>query len=434
MTHTTTPAAPEQADADVLIVGAGPAGLSLAASLHDAGLTVQVLEQLPLSVLQDPPEDGREIALTHRARQVMQSLGLWQNVPEDAISPLRRAQVQDGDRPDALHFGRENLGSPWQLPRFPGSPAVAPTESPDSDEPLGWLIPNHLIRRAAWLAVQQRPAVQVHGQTQVTGLRLPGSDQPQALAQVTLADGRCLKAPLVVAADSRFSSIRRMAGIGAAMRDFGRSVVVGPVSHSQDHQGIARECFRYGNTLALLPMTSNRCSAVVTVPSDQAPVWLGLSDEQFAQRIEQQSSGQLGPMRSAGARHHYPLVGVYAHRFVSRRFALIGDAAVGMHPVTAHGFNFGLYGVQVLTQQLLQSRQAGGDIGQAAGLNAYEREHRRVSLPIYLGTNAIVSLFTDERPLAMAVRRAVLTVSERLPAVSHLIKGVITRQLMGGKG
>lgn len=392
-------------DADVLVVGAGPAGLALGAALADAGLTVTLLEQQTLLALQDPPEDGREIALTHRARGVMERLGLWAAISPAEVAPLREAKVVDGGSPQVLHFG--------DAPRAGG-------------QPLGWLVSNHLIRRAAWQAATARPGLTLRCEARVTGIER-GADH----VAVQLADGGRLRGRLLVAADSRFSDTRRRAGIGAAMHDFGRSVVVGRVRHTHDHAGTAWECFRYGNTLALLPMNGGMASAVVTLPSDQAPEWLALSDEAFAARIQAQSEGRLGAMTAAGPRHHYPLVGVYAQRFVAHRFALIGDAAVGMHPVTAHGWNFGLYGVEVLARQLAAARRSGGDIGALATLLPYEREHRATTLPVWLGTNAIVGLFTDERRLPRLARRAVLSVAERAPVLSGLIKRGIERQLTG---
>lgn len=401
-------------DADVLIVGAGPAGLALAAALADIGLAPLLLEQQPLAALEQPADDGRDIAITHRARQLMQELGLWERLPAAQISPLREARVLDGDdRSSRLGFR---------------SPEV---------EALGWLIPNHCIRAAALAAARARPAVRLRCEARVSGLV---RDADGARLSLVDAQGRSetLRAPLVVAADSRFSQLRRLAGIAAAMRDFGRSVVVGRVAHERDHQGIAWECFRYGNTLALLPMNGGQCSAVVTVASDQVPDWLGLDDAAFAARIQAQAGAQLGAVQAAGPRHHYPLVGVYAQRFAASRFALVGDAAVGMHPVTAHGWNFGLYGIQRLAAELQALLRQGRSLHDGPALDAalqrYAAAHRRQTLPVYLGTNLVVSLFTDERGPARQARRALLDIVERVPPVAAVVKSAIVAQLTGRGG
>lgn len=388
-------------DADVLIVGAGPAGLALAAALADAGQHALVLERQPREALAAPAEDGREIALTHRARGILQRLGWWERLSADDIAPLNEARVADGEAPARLRFG------------------------PGKDAPLGWLVPNHRLRAVGWAAAASRPRLTVETGVEVTALTRDGAG-----ITVTLADGRQRRAPLGVAADSRFSAIRRLASIGADLRDFGRSVVVGRVAHAQANGGIAWECFRHGHTLALLPMNGGCSSAVVTVPSEQAPEWLALDDAGFADRVQAASGGVLGRLHAAGPRHHYPLVGVYAQRFVGPRFALVGDAAVGMHPVTAHGFNFGLYGVEVLVRELQRHRGASGS-GLPRALATYEAEHRRTTWPIYQGTNAVVSLFTDDRPLARALRPAVLALAGQAPGLRNVVQGLITRQLTG---
>jgi ubiquinone biosynthesis UbiH/UbiF/VisC/COQ6 family hydroxylase len=391
---------------DVVIIGAGPAGLSLACALADAGLSVRVLEQQAPAALETPAPDGREIALTHRSRRLMTQLGLWDELPTDLIAPLREARVLDGERVGALCF---------EPPR-------------GTVDPLGWLVPNHLIRSAALAAVRRRPRVRLQCDARVTALTLRADR-----AAATLADGRRIDAALVVAADSRFSQARRLAGIGASMRDFGRSVIVACLAHDKPNEGIAWECFRYGNTLALLPMNHDRSSVVVTVPADAAPGWLDLSEAQFAARIESQAGGRLGAMRLVGERHHYPLVSVYAHRFAAHRFALIGDAAVGMHPVTAHGWNFGLQGVEALAGELAAAHAGGRDIGARAPLAAFERAHRRATWPTYVGTNALVTLFSDESTPSKLARRAVLDLAGHLPVFSGLVKSLVTRQLTGDR-
>ncbi|MBK8018341.1 MAG: 5-demethoxyubiquinol-8 5-hydroxylase UbiM [Betaproteobacteria bacterium] len=383
-----------ESDFDVCIVGAGPAGLALATALARCGLRCQVLEQQSGDSLERPAEDGREIALTHRARRIMERLGMWERLLPEDISPLREARVSTGQSSFVLPFEAAAHGH----------------------EALGWLVPNHRIRAVAHAAACNEPNVTIRGDTRVVGLERPGRG-----TVLHTADGSRHAVPLVVAADSRFSTVRRMAGIGARMLDFGRVAIVAAMEHEAEHGGVAHECFRYGNTLATLPMTGRRSSVVVTLKGDESVTWLALDPENFATRIEAQLSGRLGGMRLVGQRHHYPLVAVYAHRFCGPNFALAGDAAVGMHPVTAHGYNFGLYGVEVLARELERG------IGDAA-LRRYESEHRRTTLPIYEGTNAIVRLFTDDALPARLARHAVLRIARALPP----LRDVISRQITGG--
>lgn len=391
--------------ADVLIVGAGPAGLALATALAQAGIASNILEQAPLASLVEPPEDGRDIALTHRARRILESLGIWQHLPPGEIAPLRCAQVSDG-------------ASPWVLPF---------DAQADGHEALGWLVPNHRIRAACHAVAGALPLVRLQGDARAVGF---GRDARSAWVDTVGPEGSATtrhRARLVVAADSRFSALRRLAGIGARMLDFGRTAIVCRMGHETDHAGIAHECFRYGNTLAMLPMAGRQSSAVLTVRGDEAPGWLALDDDEFARRLAEQFGHRLGTMHTAGRRHAYPLVATYAHRFADPRFALVGDAAVGMHPVTAHGYNFGLYGIERLAVALELARQSGRDLGDLALLQRWADEHRRTTLPIYLGTNAIVRLFTDDRAPARAARTAVLRIASRVAP----LKRAITRQLTG---
>ncbi|MFM2058390.1 MAG: hypothetical protein RLY71_2775 [Pseudomonadota bacterium] len=404
------PEQPAQA-ADVLIVGGGPAGLALACALADAGLSSQVFERQSAAALADPSPDGRDIALTHRAVGIFRQLGLWDRLPPGQVAPIRAARVHNGRSPRFLHFDGSRSGH----------------------EALGFLVPNHELRRAAYAGAAARVGVTIHAGVEVSQAsnHLGPDGQPTGpAADVQLADGRRFSAPLLVAADSRFSATRRQLGIGANSRDFGRTVIVCRMRHERPHDGVAHECFRYGGTLALLPMNDDQVSAVLTVRSDLAAGLLALGPAAFAAHVEREAEGRLGRMELLGKRHAYPLVGVYAHRFAAPRVALIGDSAVGMHPVTAHGYNFGLYGVEALTRQLLQARRRGQDIGALRVLQGFEAEHRRTTLPIYLGTNAVVGLFTDDRPPARLLRRAVLQVAEHLPP----LKAAITRQLTGAAG
>src|SRR5690606_206971 len=154
--------------------------------------------------------------------------------------------------------------------------------------------------------------------------------------------------PLLVAADSRFSSTRRAMGIPVAMHDFGKTMLVCRVRPGRAHEGVAWEWFGQGQTRALLPLNEGLASAVLTVTGAEAERLQGLSPAEYAAELEARYEGRFGSMPLEGAVHAYPLVATWAHRFVGTRFALVGDAAVGMHPVTAHGFNLGLASVERL--------------------------------------------------------------------------------------
>ncbi|WP_444929815.1 5-demethoxyubiquinol-8 5-hydroxylase UbiM [Microbulbifer sp. SSSA002] len=386
-------------ESDVAIVGGGPAGLSLAVMLARRGCRVAIVERQDKSALSAPVNDGREIALTHKSYKLLQELGAWQRLSPQEISPLNAAEVVDGNSPSTLHFGREERG------------------------PLGFIVCNAAIRRILYETVLESENITLLDNSTVTGMTLNG-----AVRHLELAEGEGVRASLVVAADSRFSEVRRMAGIGADMRDFGRVAIVGPVRTALAHGGIARECFRYGSTLALLPLPQpNVSSAVVTVPASLTAQIMAMDNRDFAAHVLRESGSQLGSVEAFGERHCYPLVATYAQCFFAERFALVGDAAVGMHPVTAHGFNLGLAGADTLARQLGDTGRLHQPAKLARALSRYQLLHRLESKPIYSGTNRVVDLFTDDRLPAKLLRKVVLRASDRFAPIRKAIVHQLTR-------
>lgn len=372
---------------DVLVVGAGPAGLCLSLALARLGLRVEVLERQAASALAEPAFDGREIALTHASMRILRELGVWKHVPAQDVAPLNRARVMDGSAP-GFEVGPETLGH----------------------ERLGALVPNHLIRAAAWQAVKEVASITVHDGVDVESVATDGD-----AAQVHLAGGRTLTAALLVAADSRFSTIRRAMGIPVAMHDFGKTMLVGRFTHSAPHHGVASEWFGDGQTRALLPLAEHLASVVLTVPGAEGARLAALSPEAYAREVEGRLEGRLGRLGLASSVHAYPLVATWAHRFVGRRFALVGDAAVGMHPVTAHGFNLGLASVERLAGAVADSITRHGDPAHPALLARYQRRHRAGALPLFLGTGAVVGIFTNDRAPMRPLRQGILRVVAALP-------------------
>ncbi len=389
---------------DILVVGAGPAGLSFAAELAGSGLKITLIEKSPLEILQNPPYDGREIALTHLSREIMQRLGMWDLIPKDEIYPLRDAKVLNGQSDYQLHFPQ---------------PTQARGEPADC---LGYLISNHNIRKAAYEVVSKLENVTI-----LTGTGVKEVKTSEDEAQVILENGEVLSGRLLLAADSRFSQTRRQLGISSDMHDYSRTMFVCRMKHTLSNQHTAYECFHYGRTIALLPLEEHLTNTVITVDSDKADTIKKMSPEELAASVKEQLKGSLGDMELVSTIHNYPLVGMIAQRFYGKRSALIGDAAVGMHPVTAHGFNLGLSSADLLAKLILEAEQRGQDIGAASLLEKYSTKHMLHAQPIYLGTNMLLKLFTNETAPAKILRGLVLRASNNFPP----LKKLITKQLTG---
>jgi 2-polyprenyl-6-methoxyphenol hydroxylase-like FAD-dependent oxidoreductase len=165
---------------------------------------------------------------------------------------------------------------------------------------------------------------------------------------------------------------------------------------------------------------------VLTVPTNEADEMLNMDEKKFCSLASEGFNGSLGEMKQIGKRHSYPLVGVYAQKFRATRFALIGDAAVGMHPVTAHGFNLGLRGQDILSLAIKKATQNGNDIGSDAVLREFENKQIHLSRLMYFGTNGVVSLFTNDDAVAKKVRKLVLKFADRFPPVKSLITKHLT--------
>ncbi|HEY0842178.1 5-demethoxyubiquinol-8 5-hydroxylase UbiM [Methylotenera sp.] len=383
---------------DIVIVGAGPAGLCFAQAVAGCGLRIAILERQSESMLADPAFDGREIALTHRSAHIIQALGMWQRIDTDAISLLRDAKVLNGPSLYAMHIEHDA----------------------NKTASLGYLVANHLIRKAAYEAVKASADITLLTESAISAISTDNDG-----AYISLTDGSKLQAQLLVAADSRFSETRRAMGIPATMHDFGKTMMVCVMQHSIPHHHVAWEWFDYGQTLALLPMNGTQSSVVITLPAADIERLMALSETEFNQEVALRFKHRLGSMQLASTRHAYPLVTAYASQLVAKRFALIGDAAVGMHPVTAHGFNFGLFGINILAEEVKMAKSRGSNIAASALLERYQRKHRLKTRPLFLATHAIAKLYGNDTLPARLIRAASLRLGNRISpfkrAVAHML-------------
>ena len=384
---------------DVVIVGAGPVGLSFARALSATSLNIAIIDRQTSTSLANPGEDGREIALTHLSKKMLTSFGIWQEIDQNEISLIKEAKVINGASPYSLHFNHQDT----------------------SENTLGHLIPNRLIRAAAYKVAKESKAIKI-----ITGVGLDSFNIDANKAEIKLSNKEIIHCRLMVAADGRLSSSRRSMGIPSEVKDFGKTVIVCKMEHEKPHSNIAYECFHYGRTLAVLPMVGNYSSIVITISSDQADAIMKMKDQTFNQDIQNRFNSRLGGMMVVGKKYSYPLFASHASHFHANRFALIGDASVGMHPVTAHGFNLGLRGSKTLATVIEEALANKLDYASVENLSKYNQKHQRSTRPLYYGTNLLVDLYNSERLTAKVLRRLALRFGNNFWPVKKLIMGQLT--------
>ena len=384
---------------DVVIVGAGPVGLSFAKALSNTLLKVAIIARQTSASLASPSEDGREIALTHLSKKILTKFGIWQEIDQNEISLIKEAKVINGASPYSLHFNHQDT----------------------PEHTLGHLIPNRLIRAAAYKVAKGSKNTEI-----IANVGMDSFSIDENKVEVKLSNKEVIHSNLMIAADGRLSSARRSMGIPSEVKDFGKTVIVCKMEHEKAHKNVAYECFHYGRTLAVLPMIGNFSSIVITISSDQAASIMTMKDQAFNQDIQSRFNSRLGKMMIVGNKYSYPLFASHASYFHANRFALIGDASVGMHPVTAHGFNLGLRGSETLATFIKEALLNKDDFTSDKILSKYNQKHQRSTRPLYYGTNLLVDLYNSDKLSAKVLRRLALRFGNNFWPVKRLIMGQLT--------
>tara|TARA_R110002167_G_scaffold4758_4_gene22380 strand:- start:4315 stop:5568 length:1254 start_codon:yes stop_codon:yes gene_type:complete len=367
---------------DVIIAGAGMAGASFALAAAQAGLKVVLVDPQPFPAQLAPTFDGRSTAIAFSTFRMLDALGLGPTLRPQACR-MDRILVTDGRRPGAA----SKAASPAYL-RFDADEIG----DRNGGEPLGYMVENRQIRTALAGAITAA-GIEVRAPATVSTVAVG-----PARAQVTLADGTVLEAPLVVGAEGRNSPVRTAAGIGTIGWGYGQSGVVATVRLGRDHGNVAHEYFLPGGPFAILPLTDQRASLVWTETTRRAEALRDASDAAFSAHLMRRFGEFLDGATVEGPRFVYPLSLSLAEALTAPRIALIGDAAHGVHPVAGQGLNMGLKDAAALAEVLAEAMRLGEDIGSETVLDRYARWRRFDNTALAAGFDAFVRLFSNDLP------------------------------------
>lgn len=387
---------------DVMIVGAGMVGGTLACLLAGAGLSTVVIDRAPIAAGLDPDFDGRASSIAISTHRALRAAGLWPTLAETA-TPILDIRVSDGASPLFLHFDHADAG----------------------DEPFGYMIENRHIRYALSERFQALEDLTVIAPATISHLqRAPNG------ATVTLEDGRVISARLLIAADGRGSMIRQEAGIALTKWDYDQAGIVCSVRHERPHNNIAHERFLPSGPFAILPLADSRACIVWTQDKDLAPKIMAMDDREFAGELRRRFGDFLGDVKPEPKRWSYPLSLQFAREITAERLALVGDAAHGMHPIAGQGLNMGLRDVAALSEILIDSARLGLDIGSGAVLDRYARWRGFDNTLMLAMTDMLNRLFSNDiAPVRLARDIGLAAVDRAGP-----LKKVFMRQAMGQTG
>lgn len=376
--------------ADVIILGGGLVGCTLALSLASHGITSIVVDLADPAVTLAASFDGRASAIASASHRMLDAIGVGGLLAGKGC-PIESIRVSDGLAPGALDF------------------------APDAgDGALGTMYENRLIRTTLHQAAMAADAIDLRMRTKAISVV-----RDSAGVRMTLDSGAEITAPLMVAAEGRNSPTRTAAGITIAQWQYHHNAIITAFDHVRPHENCAFEIFYPAGPFAILPLPivdgRNRSALVWTVGERDAPGMLKLSDRGFLAEAERQMGGFLGTLSNLAPRSTYPLGFHHAARITAERLALVGDAAHGIHPIAGQGLNLGFRDVATLTEVLVDGKRLGLDLGDPQLLARYERWRGLDTLMVAMATDTLNRLFGVPGKTASAVRRFGLSAVQAIP-------------------
>ena len=378
---------------DLVIAGGGYVGLSLALAIRQAtDLSIAVIEPQSSATMR---KDERASAIASAATRMLGQLGVWDEIALHA-EPIREMVVTDSKLSDVVR------------------PALLTFEGGgEGEDPFAYMIPNGVMVGALADAAQKAGVILIE-QDSVDDFAVETGG-----VHVTLTSGASMRAGLMVAADGVRSRLRDLAGISCVRFHYDQVGIVTTVEHERPHEGRAVEHFLPAGPFAILPLKGNRSSLVWNERSDDARRMLAMDDFTFGLELERRFGKQLGSLKELGPRKGFPLGMTLARSYVAPRFALVGDAAHGIHPIAGQGLNLGFKDVAALSEVIVEAVRLGQDVGALDVLERYQTWRRFDVVQMGMTCDVLNRLFSNKSDILRHIRDLGLGVVERLPGLKR---------------
>ncbi len=392
---------------DCLIAGGGYVGLSTAVAIKSAAphMDVTVVDLAPKDAIDN---DTRASAIAAAANNMLDQLGIWQEILKDA-QPINKMIITDSRtsdvvRPIYLTFGDDKEQS--------------------DNRPFAHMLPNKSLIKALRSKAEEIGINMIHQES------VEHFENEAASVRVELGSGKFFRTKLLIAADGVRSRLRAASGIRTVHWPYDQMGIVITVSHERPHNGVAEEHFLPAGPFAILPLKGNRSSLVWTESSRDAKRLLAADELTFQLELEQRFGHKLGDISVEGDRKAFPLGLTLSREFVRDRFALAGDAAHGIHPISGQGLNLGFKDAAALAETIVEADRLGLDIGLVSVLERYQKWRRFDTVQMGIVTDVLNRLFSNDNPVLRLARDVGLGMVERMPG----LKDRFINQAAGNKG